>query len=79
MIKIMRSCLLHTDTAYDVPNTLFTGRVCHTNLQSSIAFRGFGRPQAHLMMEACVDHVATHLGISTEKVCLFITQTIKKA
>ena len=64
----MEICLLCADTVYNIPNVRFVGRVCRTNLACNTAFRGFGAPQAHLVADTCVDHVATQLGLPPDKV-----------
>ena len=48
---VMWRTLLHCDNAYRLPAIEATGRVCRTHKTSQTAFRGFGGPQAMLVIE----------------------------
>ena len=65
---IMDRALFHLDNAYHVPAARFEGRVAKTNLASNTAFRGFGGPQALLVMEEILDRIARRLGLPPEVV-----------
>uniref|UniRef100_H2YV29 Xanthine dehydrogenase/oxidase n=1 Tax=Ciona savignyi TaxID=51511 RepID=H2YV29_CIOSA len=65
---VLEKAMLHSDHVYKIPNIHITGYVCKTNISSNTAFRGFGAPQGMLIAEDWVWRVATHLGISQEKV-----------
>jgi xanthine dehydrogenase large subunit len=54
--------MLHSDSAYYVPNFRVTGRLCRTNLPSNTAFRGFGGPQGVANIENIIEAIALHLG-----------------
>jgi xanthine dehydrogenase large subunit len=65
---IMDRALFHLDNVYYIPHVHFTGRVARTNTTSQTAFRGFGGPQAMLVIEEIVDRVARTLGMPPERV-----------
>jgi xanthine dehydrogenase large subunit len=65
---ILDRALFHLDNVYYIPAVRFTGRVARTNTTSQTAFRGFGGPQAMLVIEEIVDRVARRLGLPPEKV-----------
>jgi xanthine dehydrogenase molybdopterin binding subunit/xanthine dehydrogenase small subunit len=65
---ILDRALFHLDNVYYIPNVHFTGRVAKTNVTSHTAFRGFGGPQAMLVMEEIVDRIARVLGRAPERV-----------
>ncbi|KAL8590330.1 hypothetical protein ACOMHN_006446 [Nucella lapillus] len=67
-IGVMQRALLHVDNCYHIPNLRTTGRMCHTNLPSNTAFRGFGGPQGMMVPETCIAHVASFLDMAPEKV-----------
>ena len=64
----MDGSLFHVDNCYNIPNVSVTGRVCRTNLHSNTAMRGFGGPQAMVVTETLVSHLATRLNMAPEKV-----------
>ena len=64
----MLNSLRHLDNAYKIPNVRFTGFVCQTNLPPNPAMRGYGAPQAQLMIEQILDHVAHVLKTDVNKV-----------
>ena len=64
----MDRALFHIDNCYNIANLTTTGRMCHTNLPSNTAFRGFGAPQAMLVIETCVAQVAAYLDMAPEQV-----------
>ncbi len=65
---IMDRALFHLDNVYYIPAVRFSGRVARTNTTSHTAFRGFGGPQAMLVMEEIMDRVARRLGLPPEQV-----------
>ena len=65
---ILDRALFHLDNVYYIPSVHFTGRVAKTNVTSHTAFRGFGGPQAMLVIEEIVDRVARTLGMPPERV-----------
>jgi xanthine dehydrogenase molybdopterin binding subunit/xanthine dehydrogenase small subunit len=65
---IIDRALFHLDNVYYIPAVDFSGRVARTNTTSHTAFRGFGGPQAMLVMEEIVDRVARNLGLPPEQV-----------
>jgi xanthine dehydrogenase large subunit len=60
---IMWRSLFHCDNAYYVPAIDVTGRVCRTHKTSQTAFRGFGGPQAMLVIEDVLSQAAGRLMI----------------
>lgn len=49
--------MFHVQNAYKIDDILVRGHVCKTNLPSNTAFRGFGAPQAMIVIENIVDRV----------------------
>jgi len=60
--------LFHLDNSYYIPAVEFRGQVARTNLSSNTAFRGFGGPQAMLVIEEILDRIARRLGLPPEVV-----------
>ena len=58
---IMWRSLFHIDNAYKLPAVEVVGRVCRTNKTSQTAFRGFGGPQAMLVIEESLSRAAPRL------------------
>ena len=58
---VMFRAIHHCENAYKIENVHVRGHVCKTNLPSNTAFRGFGAPQAMLIMENIMDEVAVVL------------------
>ncbi len=61
--SVMERTMLHTDNAYHLPNISISGQVCKTNLPPNTAFRGFGGPQAVVVIENVMQEIAQTLGI----------------
>jgi xanthine dehydrogenase large subunit len=66
--SILERTLFHATASYHIPNVRATGACCRTNLPSNTAFRGFGGPQAMLVMEAAIVRLAESLGLSPAEV-----------
>jgi xanthine dehydrogenase large subunit len=62
-LAVMERTLLHTDNCYYLPTVELTGQVCFTNLPSNTAFRGFGGPQAMVVIEKILESIAEKLGL----------------
>ncbi len=62
-LAVMERTLLHTDNCYFLPVVELTGQVCFTNLPSNTAFRGFGGPQAMVVIENILQAIAEHRGL----------------
>jgi xanthine dehydrogenase large subunit len=60
---IMWRTLFHCDNAYRLPAVEVTGRVCRTHKTSQTAFRGFGGPQAMLVIEEILSRAAQRLSL----------------
>jgi xanthine dehydrogenase large subunit len=60
---IMWRSLFHCDNAYYLPAIDVTGRVCRTHKTSQTAFRGFGGPQAMLVIEDILSQAAQRMMI----------------
>ncbi len=65
---IMWRSLFHCDNAYRLPALSAVGRVCRTHKTSQTAFRGFGGPQAMLVIEEVMSRAAQRLGLSGEAI-----------
>ncbi|XP_041592981.1 aldehyde oxidase 4-like [Vulpes lagopus] len=60
--------VLKSENAYHIPNFRCRGRACKTNLPSNTAFRGFGFPQATVVVEAYITAVASQCNLPPEEV-----------
>ncbi|NP_001265709.1 aldehyde oxidase 4 [Cavia porcellus] len=65
---VIEYVVLKSENAYYIPNFRCRGRACKTNLPSNTAFRGFGFPQATVVVEAYVTAVASHCDLLPEEV-----------
>ena len=63
---VLTKTLTHVDNAYWIPNYRAVGYACKTNTVSNTAFRGYGSPQAVLVMEEVISGMAFVLGKSPE-------------
>ena len=59
----MQGAILRLQSVYYIPNIHIGGHACQTNLPSNGAMRGFGMPQALMIMETIISHVADTLGV----------------
>ena len=60
--------LFHCDNAYYLPAVEATGRVCRTHKTSQTAFRGFGGPQAMVVIEEILSRAAQRLDVPGERI-----------
>jgi xanthine dehydrogenase/oxidase len=67
-LPVLERAMFHSDNVYDIPNVRVNGQVCFTNFPSNTAFRGFGGPQAMLIAENWIQHMATELKRSPEEI-----------
>ena len=65
---VMERTMMHCDNAYYLPHVNITGRVCRTNYPPNTAFRGFGGPQAIVVIENIMEMIAAELGIDAVEV-----------
>lgn len=65
---MMERAMFHFSNACFFENIICNGYVCRTNLPSNTAFRGFGAPQAMLLGETIIFHIAETLGLDPETV-----------
>lgn len=65
---IMWRTLFHCDNAYRLPAVEATGRVCRTHKTSQTALRGFGGPQAMLVIEEIMAQAAQRLSLPADVV-----------
>ena len=65
---VLTKTLTHLDNAYSIPHFRAVGYACKTNTVSNTAFRGYGSPQAVLVMEDVIENIARQLGKSQEEV-----------
>jgi xanthine dehydrogenase large subunit len=59
---VMGRAVCHVDNAYWIPHLRAVGLCCKTNTVSNTAFRGYGSPQASLILEDAIDRIACALG-----------------
>ena len=60
---VAERALFHVDNSYCLPHTAVEVVTCRTNRSSATAFRGFGAPQAILLIETLVGDIARVLRI----------------
>ena len=65
---IMWRSLFHCDNAYYLPAVEAVGLVCRTHKTSQTAFRGFGGPQAMVVIEEVMSQAAQRLGMPAHAV-----------
>lgn len=65
--SIMIACQ-NMEQIYGIPNLDVQGNLCATDKSGNTAVRGPGEPQAILIMETILEHVAAELGKSTQEV-----------
>jgi xanthine dehydrogenase large subunit len=65
---VMGRAVCHIDNAYWIPHLRVVGLCCKTNTVSNTAFRGYGSPQASMVMEDALDRIACALGKPSEQV-----------
>jgi xanthine dehydrogenase large subunit len=65
---IMWRSLFHCDNAYRLPAVEIIGRVCRTHKTSQTAFRGFGAPQAMVVIEEVMAEAAQRLSLPAHAV-----------
>jgi xanthine dehydrogenase large subunit len=63
---VMWRSLFHCDNAYYLPAVEAIGRVCRTHKTSQTAFRGFGGPQAMVVIEEILSQAAQRLAIPAD-------------
>ena len=62
-LQLLSCAVTYLHGVYNIPAVRFGGHACRTNLPSNTAMRGFGYPQALLILESILDHVADSLGL----------------
>lgn len=65
---ILERTVCHATGSYEIPNVRILARGCKTNLPPNTAFRGFGGPQAHFVIEAAIAHAARKLNLHTSQI-----------
>ena len=65
---VLTKALTHVDNSYWIPNYRAVGYACKTHTVSNTAFRGYGSPQAVLVMEEVVEEMARALGETPEHI-----------
>lgn len=65
---VMGRAVCHIDNAYWIPHLRVVGLCCKTNTVSNTAFRGYGSPQASVVMEDALDRIACALGKPPDQV-----------
>ncbi len=67
---VMERSVLNAEGCYNIPNARVRGRIARTHLPPNTAFRGFGTPQAVLMIEYVMDRIAHFLKMDRLKLRL---------
>ena len=67
----MNRALLSIDNAYNISNIIVNGHLCHTNLASNTAFRGFGGPQSMLTIESIINNIYITLNKTPNEVSCY--------
>ncbi|BBO91807.1 molybdopterin cofactor-binding domain-containing protein [Desulfosarcina ovata] len=62
---VLERSLFHATNSYAIPNVRVTGICCRTHLPPFTAFRGFGAPQAMVVIEAAIVAAAETLNVPT--------------
>lgn len=65
---VLTKTMTHVDNCYWIPHFRAIGYACKTNTVSNTAFRGYGSPQAVVVMEDVVEQVARALGRTEEEI-----------
>ncbi|XP_076787997.1 aldehyde oxidase 4 isoform X3 [Arvicanthis niloticus] len=65
---VIEFVVLKSENTYHIPNFRCRGRACKTNLPSNTAFRGFGFPQATVVVEAYIAAVASRCNLLPEEI-----------
>lgn len=66
--SVLTKALTHVDNCYWIADFRAMGYACKTNTVSNTAFRGYGAPQAVVVMEDVIDQVAHRLAKSREEI-----------
>ncbi|MEJ1271923.1 xanthine dehydrogenase [Cricetulus griseus] len=69
---VIEFIVLKSENAYYIPNFRCRGRACKTNLPSNTAFRGFGFPQATVVVEAYITAVASKCNLLPEEAAALV-------
>lgn len=62
---VLERSLFHATNSYAIANVRVSGKSCRTNLPPFTAFRGFGAPQAMVVIEAAIAAAAEKTGMPT--------------
>ena len=65
---VMTRALCHVENAYFIPAVRAVGLCCKTNTVSNTAFRGYGGPQAVVVMEDAILRIAARLRTTPEAI-----------
>eukprot|EP01105_Mastigella_eilhardi_P006354 TRINITY_DN17960_c0_g1_i1.p1 TRINITY_DN17960_c0_g1~~TRINITY_DN17960_c0_g1_i1.p1 ORF type:complete len:1327 (-),score=359.53 TRINITY_DN17960_c0_g1_i1:111-4091(-) len=65
---VMEVAMFAVDGCYHLPALRMVGTCCRTNRVSCTAYRGFGKPQAMVINESLLDHVACAAHLSVQQV-----------
>lgn len=66
--SVCDKAILHSNSAYSIPNFSAVGHLCKTNLITGTAFRAFGTPQSFLTIESAIEKVANYLHKNSEEI-----------
>ena len=67
-VAVATRALLHLDNAYYIRHVHLEANLYRTHTASNTAFRGFGAPQAMLLIENVLDEIAAALGVDPVEV-----------
>ena len=62
-VEVLARAAFHVDNCYHIGDLRTTCHYWKTSTVSAVAFRGFGTPQAFLLIESIMDRIARHLGL----------------
>ena len=65
---VLERSLFHSTNAYFIPNVRVFGVSCRTNLPPNTALRGFGGPQAMVVIESAIAKAAEALNVPREEI-----------
>ncbi|XP_022094633.1 xanthine dehydrogenase/oxidase-like [Acanthaster planci] len=61
---VIEKALFNMDNCYKIPNVRVSGHPCKTNIASNTGFRGFGGPEANMMIESILHTISIEYGLS---------------
>ncbi|XP_076442238.1 xanthine dehydrogenase/oxidase-like isoform X2 [Babylonia areolata] len=65
--SVAEKAVLEAESCYHIPNLRARAYLCRTNIPSCTAFRGYGAPQAVIVMETALLQAARQMGVAPEE------------